>query len=143
MPGLKQTALAATAAALLCTPTTQAVAAGPLLFAPLLLGGHVLDAVARLATLPLAVASAAVTAPPPAGAYSPGASYYAPPAYYPQTPLYYGAPQAYYAPSRWYARPTPRFYGPPRSYYAPATRYSGYHGAQTSYRSRGYPYRRR
>jgi hypothetical protein len=142
MPGFKQKALAATATALLCMPATQAVAAGPLLFAPWVLGGQVLGAVARLATLPLVIASAALSVPPPGVDYSPAGNY-APPTYYPRTPAYYGAPQAYYAPSLSYAYPTPRFYGQPRGYYAPVPRYSGYYGAQASYRSRGYSYRRR
>jgi len=59
---LKRTALAATAGVLLCVPVAPAMAAGPLLLAPWVLGGHVLGAVARLATAPLVAASAALSA---------------------------------------------------------------------------------
>ena len=143
MPGLKQTVLAATAGALLCVPLAPAMAAGPLLFAPWVFGGHVLGAVARLATLPLVAASAALSAPPPQAAYSPAGGYYGQPAYYPPPSAYYGASQAYYPGTVSYPYSAPRYYGPPRGYYAPASRYSGYYGAQASYRSRGYSYRRR
>jgi hypothetical protein len=137
---LKQTALVATASALLCVPMAPARAAGPLLFAPWVFG-HVLGAAARLATSPLVAASAA---------WSPSTTAYSPPGYYGQS-NYYAAPPTYYGPSRAYYPPAtsypyysaPRYYGSPRSYYAPATRYPGYYGAQASYRSRGYSYRRR
>ena len=85
MRAYQQTAFAATASALLCVPMAPAMAAGPLLFAPLALGGHVLGAVARLATLPLVAASAAWSAPPPAAEYSPPGGYYGQPAYYPRS----------------------------------------------------------
>jgi hypothetical protein len=144
MRAVKQIARAAIATALLCVPTAPAMAAGPLLFAPWLLGGHVLGAVARLATLPLVVASAVMSAPPPAVAYSPPGGYYGQPAYYPPAPTYYGTSRAYYPPVMSYPYySAPGYYGPPRGYYAPVTRYSGYYGAQASYRSRGYSYRRR
>jgi hypothetical protein len=116
MRALKQTALAATLGALLCLPITPAMAAGPLLFAPWLLGGHVLGGLTRLATIPLVAA------------YGASQAYYAPAMRYPYYSEYYSAP---------------RYYAPPRGYYAPATRYPGYYGAQASYRSRGYSYRRR
>ena len=143
MRAVKQIARAAIVTALLCVPMAPAMAAGPLLFAPWLLGDHVLGAVARLATLPLVVASAATSAPPPAVAYSPPGGYYGQPAYYPPPSAYYGASQAYYPGTVSYPYSAPRYYGPPRGYYAPASRYSGYYGAQASYRSRGYSYRRR
>jgi hypothetical protein len=156
MPGLKLTVFAAaTAAALLCTPATPANAAGPLLLAPLVLG-HVLRAVARLATLPLVVASAAGSGdqpaappyPPAPGYYRGSAGYYAnyPPApvYYPPAPSYYPTrPQVYYRPAPSYARPMPRFYEPPRGYYASRMRYSGSHGAPHFYRSGRFAYHRR
>ena len=88
MRAVKQIARAAIVTALLCVPMAPAMAAGPLLFAPWLLGGHVLGAVARLATLPLVVASAVTSAPPPAVAYSPPGGYYGQPTYYPPPPTY-------------------------------------------------------
>ena len=155
MPGFKQTILAATATALLCAPIAPAMAAGPLLFAPLVLGGHVLGAVARLATLPFVAASAAVPAPvPPAAyapvagyygqpAYDPRAAYYPQPAYYPRPAASYGAWPSYYPAAVSYPYSGARYYGPSRGYYAPASRYSAYHGPQASYRFRGYADRRR
>ena len=156
MPALKQTVLAAAAtAALLCLPITPAAAAGPLLFAPWVLG-HVIGAGMRLATLPLAVASSAASVgqprapyPPTPGYYGGPPGYYAPPNYYARPPVnygppgYYPAPQAQYRPARAYAPPMPRFYAPTRGYYAPRASYSGSHGAQGSYRSGGFAYRRR
>lgn len=140
MRGLKQIAIAVTASALLCVPMAPAMAAGPLFFAPWVLGGHVLSAVARLATLPIVAASAAWSAPPSAAAYSPPGDYYGQPYYYPRPSAYYGASRAYFpAPMSYPYYSAPRYYGPPRGYYAPATRY---YGAQAS-RSRGYSYRRR
>lgn len=140
----KQTALAAITSALLCLPMAPAMAAGPLFFAPLMLGGRVLSAMARLATAPLVAASASWSTPPPTAAYSPPGGYYGQPTYYPRPPAYYGASQAHYPPAVSYPYySAPRYYGLPRGYYAPATRYSGYYGAQASYRSRGYSYRRR
>jgi hypothetical protein len=143
MSGLKQIALAASAGALLCLPIAPAMAAGPLLLAPWLFGGHFLGAVARLATLPLVATPAALSTPPPQAAYSAAARYYGQTAYYPHPSAYYGATQAYYPGTVSYPYSAPRYYGPPRGYYAPASRYSGYYGAQASYRSRGYSYRRR
>jgi hypothetical protein len=156
MPGLKQLVLAAAAtAALLCLPVTPA-AAGPLLFAPWALG-HVVGAGLWLATLPLAVASAAASAqqpsapyPPtpgysgaPAGYYPPPNYYAPPPAYYAQPPGYYPAPQAYYRPALAYAPPMPRYYPQPRGYYAPRTPYSSFYGAHVFHGSGGFAYRRR
>jgi hypothetical protein len=152
MPGLKQTAFAAAAAAaLLWLPVTPAAAAGPLLFAPWVLG-HVIVAGARLATLPLVAASAAVSAaqqPPaqypsnpgyyggPAG-YPASPNYYAgPPAYYPPPPAYYPAPQAYYRPAVAYAPPMPQLYAQPRGYYPARMPYSGTYGARGFFHQSG------
>jgi len=144
MLAVKQIARAAIATALLCVPMAPAMAAGPLLFAPWLLGRHVVGAVTRLATLPLVAASAAASALPPAVAYSAPGGYYGQSTYYPSPPAYYGASRAYYPPVVSYPYySAPGYYGPPRGYYAPAPRYSGYYGAQAFYRSRGYSYRRR
>jgi hypothetical protein len=144
MSGLKQTGLAAaTVVALLGIPITPAVAAGPLLLAPLILGRHLLGAVASLAILPLVAASAAVSEDPSPASYPPPRGYYAPPTYYGRAAGYYPAPQVYYPPALSYARPMPRLYAPSRGYYAPPMRYSGAYGAQVFYRSRGFGYRRR
>jgi hypothetical protein len=143
MGALKQTALTAMAGVLVCSPLTPAVAAGPLLFAPLILGGRLIGAATRLATLPLIAASAAVSVPAPPAAYAAAGGYYAPPIYYPRAPQYYGAPQAYYPAAGPNAYSAPRYYPPSQRYYAPAPRYSGYYGAQAAYGSRGYSYRRR
>jgi hypothetical protein len=121
MPGLKQTIFAAAATTvLLCLPITPAAAAGPLLFAPWVLG-HIIRAGVTLATLPLAVASAASAQQPPTPGYYGGQpGYYAPPNYYARPPGYYRAPQPYYRPALAYARPRPQFYAQARGYHAPS-----------------------
>ena len=143
MPGPKQTGLAiAVAVALLALPITPAVAAGPLLLAPLILG-HFLGAVTRLAILPLIAASAGVSENPPPASYAPPRGYYAPPNYYARPTGYYPAPQVYYPPVLSYARPMSRYYVSPRSYYAPPPHYAAFYGSQVFYRSRSTAYRRR
>jgi hypothetical protein len=148
MPRVSQISLAALGtAALLCASIRPAEAAGPLLLAPFALG-HVIGAAARLATLPLAVASAALSESQPAEypgapAYGGSAGYYARPNYYARAPAYYTAPQVYYRPDLSYPRPLSRPYEQSRGYYAPRARYSGSYGPQSSYRSRGFAYRRR
>ncbi len=126
MPGLKQTIFAAAAtAALLCLPITPAVAAGPLLFAPWVVG-HIIRAGVSLATLPLAAASALSGQQPPSPGYYGGQpGYYAPPNYYARSPGYYArppgsyrAPQAYHRPPLAYARPMPHSYAQARGYHA-------------------------
>jgi hypothetical protein len=151
MPGLKKTVFAAAAtAALSCLPVTPAAAAGPLLFAPWVLG-RVIVAGARLATLPLIAASAAISAaqppaqyPPnpgyyggPAGNYAPPNYYAPPPAYYPPPPGYYAAPQAYYRPAVAYAPPMPQLYAQARGYYSPRMPYSGSYGARGFFHQSG------
>lgn len=144
MRAVKQIARAAIASALLCLPMAPAMAAGPLLFAPWLLGRHVVGAVTRLATLPFVAASAATSVPPPAVAYSPPGGYYGQPTYYPPQSMYYGISRAYCPPVVSYPYySAPGYYAAPRAYYTPTARYSAYYGAQASYRSRGYSYRRR
>jgi hypothetical protein len=133
MRGLKQTVFTAVAtAALLCLPITPAAAACPLLFVPWALG-HIIGAGVRLATLPLAIASATGSVQQPQPPYAPApsyygrpAGYYAPPNYYSRPPTYYAPPAAYYRPPQPYYRPAfayarrmPWFYPQPRSYYAP------------------------
>jgi hypothetical protein len=145
MPGLKQKVFAATATAvLLCLPITPA-AASPLFFAPWALG-HVIVAAARLATLPLVVASEVASAQQPQAPYpsTPGyyggpAPYYAqsnynarPPAYYPQPPAYYPQPPAYYPQPPAYYGQAPAYYGQPSGYYAQPSRY--YAAPQAYYR---------
>jgi hypothetical protein len=148
MPRVSQISLAAIgAAALLCVSIRPAAAAGPLLLAPFALG-HVIGAAARLATLPLTVASAALSQSQPAEyagapAYGGSAGYYAGPNYYVRAPAYYSAPQVYYRPGFSSPRTLSRPYEQSRGYYAPRARYSGSYGPQSSYRSRGFAYRRR
>jgi hypothetical protein len=154
MAALKSTVFTTLAATgLLCLPVTPASAAGPLLFAPWVLG-HVIGAGVRLATLPLLAASAASYAGQPQTPYPPSPGYYGAPgyyaSYYQRPPVYYGppqgyypAPQAYYRPAPAYAPPLPRYYVPTRAYYAPRASYSGFYGAQAYYRSGSFAYRRR
>jgi hypothetical protein len=157
MPGFKQALLgSAAAAALACVPMAPA-AAGVHGFGhvhPFGLGRGLFGAVLGLATLPIAIASAALSAgadaAPPAYAPQPG---YAPqPAYAPR-PAYYPAPQTYYAPPAAYYPRAPAYYPQPRAYYAappayyapranyaPRPAYTGGYGGRVSYRSGGYAY---
>jgi hypothetical protein len=122
-------------AALICSPIKPAVAAGPLLLAPVAALGHAIGAAARLATLPLIAGSAQAAA-----AYSPTPGYYAgAPAYYaPVRPIYRPAPTYYAAPYGYYG-----IYGARRGDYSAYARYSANYGARLSYRSGGFRYRRR
>lgn len=141
MFGLKASALALVGAtALAVLPATPAFAAGPLLFAPWAVG-HVLGAMARLATLPLAVAAQIQPSP----GYAPQGYYPPQQGYYPAPQPYYAGPPAYYprAPVYGYAPAMPRPYAPPRGDYAPYARYAGSYAPHFSYRSGGYGYRRR
>jgi hypothetical protein len=164
MRTIKLTALAAITAILACLPLTPAAAAGPL-FIPWAVG-HVIGAAARLATLPLVVASAASAGAPPAYAAAPPypvtpgyngvpGAYYAPPVYYRQPgwyapPGYYGARTPYYSEPRYSAAPAyhpwagawGRFPEPRRGYSAPGMRYAGSYGGPGFGRSRGFTYRR-
>ncbi len=100
------------------------------------LGHDLVGAVVGLATLPLAIASAAILGAEPLGPYEPSYGYESPRIYAP--PAYYAAPPAYYAPApAHYARP-PAYYPSARAYYAP--RYAprgGYYGGH-SYGAGGY-----
>jgi hypothetical protein len=130
--------------------------------APALAGGHgyghghghgwghgefgLVGAVVALATLPLVVAGAVLSAAVPENRGYDGPPAYAPaPAYYP--PSAYYAPAPYY--DRGYERGYDRGYGherrayAPRGAYAPNTRYYGGHGAYANPRSGGDDYRRR
>jgi hypothetical protein len=145
MPRYRQTVCGLLAAAgIACSAVTPAAAGGHL-FGPLHpwgLGHGLFGAVAGLATLPFALASAVLSAgesdgSPGYGAaprgYAPPPAYYPapiPPRYYPPAPLYYPAPHAYYAPGAYYA-PRGVFHGGYGGYGG-----SGYgHGA---YRTGGY-----
>jgi hypothetical protein len=158
MPGIKQALLgSAVAAAIACAPMAPAAAAGhgvgPL--HPFGLGRGLVGAALSLATLPIVIASAALSAAASDGppTYAPG---YAPAPVYAPPPAYYPAPRTYYAPApAYYPRapvyyPQPRAYYPgPRASYAPRTYYAahpGYHGANSgrvSYGSGGYAYAHR
>jgi len=155
MVGLKTRVFTAAAVvALALAPLAPAAAAGVV---PWLVGRHVVGAVLGLATLPFAVASAALSADQPSASYPPtpdyggsSSGYYAPPNYYARPPMYYApapayyaGPQAYYRPGVSYARPLTRSYGAPRGYYAPRTRYTASYGAHVPYRSGSFAYRRR
>jgi hypothetical protein len=151
MLGLKKPVIAAASVvALALAPIAPAAAAGFLL--PWILGRHVVGAVARLATLPLALASAgqpAASYPPTPGNggapgyYAPPNYYAGPPTYYAPSPTYYAGPQGYYRTAGSYARSVPRSYEPPRGYSAPRTRYTGGYGAHVPYQSGRSAYRRR
>jgi hypothetical protein len=152
---LKKTVFAASAvAALALAPLTPAAAAG---LVPWIVGRHVVGAVLGLATLPFAIASAALSVDQPAAPYpptpdygDPSSGYYAPPNYYARPPVYYAPAPAYYAgrqtyyrPGVSYARPSPRFYEAPRGYSASRSRYSASYGGHAPSRSGGVAYRRR
>jgi hypothetical protein len=165
MPGIKQALLgSAAAAALACVPMAPA-AAGVHGFGhvhPFGLGRGLFGAVLGLATLPIAIASAVLSAGADASsqapAYGGAPPAYAPPAYAPQPayaprPAYYPAPQTYYAPPAAYAPRVPVYYPQPRAYYAappayyaprpnyaPRPAYYGGYGGRVSYRSGGYAY---
>lgn len=154
MSNLKLTALAAVTVTLACLPLTPAAAAGPLL-APWAIG-HLVGAAVRLATLPIAIVSAASVAaqPPPAapGAYYGPSTYYPPYGYYVQ-PAYHAPPASYYGGWQHYY-PAPIHYAPPayvepwrsqpphRGYYSPSMRYSGSYGRPVFNGSRGIVSRR-
>jgi hypothetical protein len=165
MRTMKRTALAAVTVTLACVPLTPAAAAGPLLLPWAV--GHVIGAAARLATLPLAVASAASASAPPAYAAGPAyaaasgyntvpGAYYASPGYYRQPggyARYYAAPAPYYFAPRYsaaapiyrsaaFSGPWARFPDSRRGYSAPGMRYAGAYGGQHFGRSRGFSYRR-
>lgn len=145
MKGLKQTVFSAVAGvALVCLPVTPAAAHGHYGYGGPCIVGNVIGAVATLVTLPLVVASAAVSALQPQAPYAPApgyygapAGYYPPPAYYASAPAYYARspgyyapPRSYYRPAAAYATPMPRSYAPTRGYYAARPGYSGSYGAQ-------------
>jgi hypothetical protein len=154
MPKLKLTALAAATVTLACLPLTPAVAGVPLL-APWAVG-HLVGAAVRLATLPIAITSAASAAaqqPPVApGAYYGPIAYYPTPEYYPQRGYYappasyYGGWQHYYSAPSHYARPAYveplRFQPPHGGYYSPSMRYSASYGRPVFNGSRGIANRR-
>jgi hypothetical protein len=145
MHGLKRIFGALTAtAAIACLPIMPAAAGvhGYGHFHPWGLGHGLVGAVVGLATLPLAIAAAAIgadqgPAPYPAPGYAtPG--YAPPPAYYAAPRPYYAAPPAYYArPAAYY--PAPHAYYAPRPYYAARPTYNYGYGGPGAYRG-GYAY---
>src|SRR5450631_1338964 len=146
MQGIKHAVLGTVAAAVItCAPiaTTEAHGLGHL--HPWGLGRGLLGAVVGLATLPIVIASAALSATEPEAPYqsSPGydgpRSYAPPPAYY-AAPQTYAPPQAYYAPPRAYYPRAPVYSPATRPYYAPRAYYvprPGYYGGHVSYRAGG------
>lgn len=156
MPGIKRAFLGSAAAvALACAPMAPA-AAGVHGFGhvhPFGLGRGLFGAVLGVATLPLAIASAVLSAGADAASQGPG--YVQQPAYAPR-PAYYAAPPTYYAPRAAYYPRAPAYYPQPRAYYAPrpvyyapgasyAPRpsYSGGYGSRVGYGAGGYAYWRR
>jgi hypothetical protein len=145
MPGLKRAVYGAAAATMLACAAVAPASAGVHGFGhlhPWGLGRGLLGAVVGLATLPLAIASAALSADVPQAPYqapyqAPGyAAGAPPPAYYPAPRAYYPAPPAYYAPHSAY-------YAPRATYYAPRAGYGprpGYNGSRGSYAKGGYAY---
>jgi hypothetical protein len=142
-----------TAAAIACAPIATAGANGFGHVHPWGLGRGLLGAVFGLATLPLAIASAALSATEPEAppyqsspAYDGRRGYAPPPPYYAAPQTYYASPQTYYAPPRAYYPRAPVYSPAPRAYYAPRTYYAprpGYYGGPTAYRAGGYAYPRR
>jgi hypothetical protein len=146
MPGLRRLIFAAAAAtALACSPVTPAAAGGHGFGHGGVrwgLGRGLFGAAAALVTLPIVIASAAVSAIASAAPAQPA---YAPPAYAP-APAY---PSAYYAPRPYYAPPAPAYYAAPagyysrgyypapQAYYAPRPAYSGGYAVR-GYAPRGY-----
>jgi len=145
MLGFKRTVFGSAAAvALACALATPAAAGVQGFFHPWGFGRGLVGAAVGLATLPLAIASAALSAGESQAPYQPpgyAGGYGSPPAYYAAPPAYYRAPQAYYAPPRAYYPRAPVYYPAPRAYYAPRSYYApraGYYAGHGSYHSGGY-----
>lgn len=150
---LTRSLFAATAGTLIaCLPVTPAAAGGLGPIHPFGFGHGLIGAVFGIATLPLAIISAAVSAgepaaPAPAPAYAPGPGYapgYAPNYAQSYAPSYapgYAPRPSYYPSAGYYAAP-PAYYAP-RAYFQPRPSYRGGYGTRESYRSGGYAYRRR
>lgn len=148
MQRLKQAVFAATATAVIAfTPVAPALAGGHGFghVPPFGLGRGLFGAAVALATLPIAIASAVVSAgeqaaaypealayggangyAAPAPAYAPPAGYYAPPPVAYAPPAYYAAPAYYPRASAYY--PAPRYYAPHPSYYGGYPARGGYRG---------------
>ena len=153
MHGFKHAVVGMAAVAVIaCAPVATAGAHGYGHLHSWGLGRGLLGAVVGLATIPIAIASAALSGTEPEAPYQSSPAYegprsYAPrPAYYAAPQTYYPPPQAYYAPPRaYYPRataysPAMRPYYAPRAYYAPRP---GYYGGHASSRAGGYAYPRR
>jgi hypothetical protein len=145
MRGFKHAVLGTAAAAVIaCVPIATAGAHGFGHPHPWGLGRGLLGAAFGLATLPLAIASAALSANEPEAPYQSSPGYGSPRGYAPQT--YYAPPQAYYTPPRAFYPRAPVYSPAPRPYYAPRAYYSprpGYYGGHASYRAGAYAYPRR
>jgi len=132
MAGFKQACCAAVAAIVVaCVPVARANAAvhGYGHLHSWGLGRGLVGAVVGLATLPIAIVSAALSAGEPDAPYqspayagSPGG--YAPPPYYPRAPVYVPAPRTYYAPPQAYYPRAPVYASAPRAYYTPRPNYA-------------------
>jgi hypothetical protein len=141
MSRIKKAIVAASAAAIIAfVPVAPAAAYGhgSVPFHAFGFGHGLVGAVFGLAVLPLAIASAVISAgeqaSPPAQPY--GAPYgYAPAPSYSAPPVYYAPRPAYYPPAYGY-HPAPRSYYAPRYNYAPRSSYA----AGPGYRQRGYGY---
>jgi hypothetical protein len=154
MPGIKRIIFgSAAAAALACVLATPAAAGVHGFLHPWGFGRGLVGAAVGLATLPLAIASAALSASEPeapyqssgyARGYGPPPAYYAAPqTYYAAPPAYYSGPQSYYAPPRPFYPRAPVYYSAPRAYFAPRAQReprAGYYGGHASYHSGGYAY---
>ena len=143
MLGLKHSILAVgSSVALACLPVAPAAAHGHGFLHPWGIGRGLVGAVVAVATLPLAIAAAALSVEPPEPYYQ------GPPqGYYPQQPGYYAAPSYYAAPPRYGYAPAPYYRRESPGYYAPrgyAGGRDGYHGSyrgNAPYRSGGSDYR--
>src|ERR1700722_3205906 len=122
MQGFKHAVLGTTAALIMCAPIASAEAHGFGHVHPWGLGRGLVGAVVGLATLPIAIASAALSATEPEAPYpyqsSPG---YDGPRSYAPPPAYYAAPQTYAPPPAYYAQPRAYYY-PRAPVYSPAMR---------------------
>jgi hypothetical protein len=147
---LKRAILVGTGIAVLAlAPVAPVAAVGPVF--PWILGRHVVGALVGLATLPLAAASAVLSAGASATTLSPppGDDGRAPGFYrrgydgLPLAALHYPAPRGNYRRGVSGRRAAPRFYESPRAYYAPRSRYAGAYGDHAPLQPGRLAYRRR
>ena len=152
MQGFKHAVLGTVAAAVITCAPIAATEAHGFGHRPWGLGRGLVGAVVGLATLPIAIAAAALSATIPEVPYQPSPGYDGPRSYAPP-PAYYAAPQTYYAPPQTYYAPPPTYYSrapvyssaarpyyAPRAYNAPYAPRPGYYGGHASFRAGGYAY---